>query len=80
MADYLKKLLPTRIRLNLEAGGNLIKYKAEDVNAMMKQYLLLMRLCKYRNSAVVIVSVCEVRGPEFKSHSPQDFQINLIII
>ena len=43
MADYLKKLLPTRIRLNLEAGGNLIKYKAEDVNAMMKQYLLLMR-------------------------------------
>ena len=43
MADYLKKLLPTRIRLSLEAGGNLIKYKAEDVNAMMKQYLLLTR-------------------------------------
>jgi len=43
VADYLKKLLPTRIRLSLEAGGNLIKYKAEDVNAMMKQYLLLTR-------------------------------------
>jgi len=43
VADYLKKLLPIRIRLSLEAGGNLIKYKAEDVNAMMKQYLLLTR-------------------------------------
>ena len=41
MADYLKKLLPTRIRLSLEAGGNLIKYKAEDVNAMMMKELFV---------------------------------------